>query len=915
MANSNRPNYFQLLDLDPDLPWDPAAFDKRLRAKRGEWSRIVGIGVKTNPDVINALWALEHYDNIRLAMTGPVPREAEAQDARERIVGERARQRAEFDRDLKIMLNKGFLWDTELAELRRKYPVITREDAVAARLEGLPQRIVGEQYTLPPQLDSSRAKGIRELLDVLGEKSLYTLLATLDPRIGALSALDTLVGAANALYDQAKRDINKNDPRLVARQDLAGYALRIFGSPDERSRYDNTLALAPVTDLIAKYQSALDAVKRFEPGQVDGFLGEATATGAAREVALAMLLAHFGALRWVVPLPAETGRADQVRCGDCESWNDADNQFCVVCAARLRITCPSCQRTVVGQGACGNCGFSVGDYDWAVLLVRQAEELVAQRDLAGAQEKIANATRAWPSKGDDELAVQIRQCAAQVSELREQQTAEGETIARGLRTLCDQGNYRAALNKASSVPATVPARDHVIQEATEHIREADRLCELARQPGTSPAQRVEYYTQALTSCADHNPARTALGTLPPEPPHALRAESVDELVRLSWTPSSAVGARYVIVRKPGNRPPVSVGDGARIATVHRTSYDDRSAEPGLPLHYAVFAQRPTGPSSEHGAATEEPVFLTAEVTVTAQRVGDGTVELEWQLPGYATGALAQRTAPGETVDMAVADSARLLDSGLTNGIPHTYTLRASFPGPDGATRLSDGVSVTLTPGPAPAPPGPVHVRTVEPNLGLCYRLVDLLPQGASGPVSLLWTQRRPPVRPGEQLPVTDLARYGSLLTETAARSFALPRAGLYYFAQVVQEHGIGYLGELRRYAACEEITELSGRHLDDVIRLTWQWPDGCTAALVTHHNGAAVADPASAPHQVPVDRVGKDRTGWYDVAGLPSGSGQVLSFVVAAVQRRGDEVFVSTGTHCTVTPPPRRPRRGLRRKN
>ncbi|WP_103339977.1 zinc ribbon domain-containing protein [Amycolatopsis sp. CA-126428] len=909
MANSNRPNYFLLLDIDPGARWTGAVFETRLRAKRSEWSKLVLNGVKNSRKVMDAQWAINHTDDIKRVMVDPVLREQEHADARRRLEDERERLRVAFEHDLRIMMSKGFLWDAERTALRRNYPDLLRDPDVAHRLDGMPTREFAQQHSVPEGLDQSKAVRIRSLLDSLGADSLYTLLAGVDPGVDARSPSERLAAAAKTLYQQTQLNMNKQDQKLVARQELAGHAMQVFGSAKDRGRYDTTLALAPVNALIKKYRSALAATERFEPGQVDRFLAEAKAVGAETKTALAMLLEHFKPTKWLVSLPAgsaEASEQDRTRCGACETWNDAENQFCVVCGVRLRITCPKCERTVPGHASCGQCGFPVGDYDWVSLLARECLELCEQQDLAGAEEKLATARQAWPSEGTDEPAVQLKRCREQVAGLRRQRAAQDESTARQLRTLAEQRNYHAVLNKATHAPATVQDHERFIREATEHIDDADRFCDLAERTA-STSEQLDHYTQALARCADHKRAIRAVNALPPEPPRDLRAESTGTTIRLVWTPSSSDNVRYVVVRKSGAVPPASVADGLRLTTVRRTTYDDRTPETGLPLHYAVFAQRATGVASEHAAVTTEPVLVAGEVTITSQRVDDGVVELAWQLPIHAGGAVVQRTADGKTSDVETPEPTRLRDEGLVNGVSHTYTLRARYPAPDGADHRSAGVSVSLIPGRPPALPGPVHVRTVTRNLGLCYRLVDLLPQGAApGAATILWTQQRPRIRAGEQYPVTELGRHGSLLTEAAAQGFALPRAGLYYFAQVVIQHGVGYVGEIRRYAAQDEVGELAARDLGDTVRLTWKWPDECTAALVTYDHDDWPPDPAVAPHSVLVDRVGIDRTGWLDVAGTTPDREQKFHFVVASASVEDGEVFVATGSRCAAELTPRK---------
>ncbi|GAA4232498.1 hypothetical protein GCM10022254_32530 [Actinomadura meridiana] len=914
MRGENRPNYFLLLGIDPDDEWDQAAFESRLRARRAEWSRAVLNGVQGSRKVLTAEDARHRLTDIRSTMSDPARRERERKDARERRAAESSDRLAAFEGDLRIMMIKGFLWEAEADVLRRDYADLMADVTVAERIETAPQHSFAELRAVPDQLASSLTNEIRDLLDSLGEASLYTLLATVSSGSVERATRERLYDAARALYDQTQRDMNKHDPRLHAKQALAGHALQVFSTAENRARYDNTLALTPVTNLIARYRTALSQTRRLETSQVEQFIAEAAAKGADSKIARAMLLKHFEDQGWTVALPPEAPWStpdEHVSCGACQARNVQANEFCAVCGARLRIVCPGCGTTVPGHGACATCGFVVGDHDWARLLIRECAESLDRDDLDGAEEKLTEAARAWPSDGEDEpLAVSIRHCRTRVERLRGERDAENDATARQLRSLVRQRNYQAALNKANSTRPTVPDRESVIQESKDNIGKADSLCDAANRHDTSTRQQVDYYTLALTHCADHARARRGLAALPPEPPCELSAEPVGRGVRLAWEPSVSDDVRYVVVRKEGAVPPASVSDGTRVATVRQTVYEDTRPETGVPLYYAVFARRPTGTVSEQAATSRRPVFRTGRVEITAQRVDDGVVELEWRLPANATGVTVRRTAGGETTDVHVTEPGRLRDVTVTNEESYTYTVRAHYAGTD---ELSAGTAVTLVPGRLPASPGPVHVRTVTRNLGLCYRFVDLLPQGAEpGTARVLWTQDRLDLQPGEQRPITELAAYGSLLTETEARGFALPRQGLYYFAQVVVRHGTGHLGAVRRYAAREEIGEVAARKQGDTLRLTWTWPEGCTAALVAWDHDGPPTDPTVAPHRVLVERDGDDRTGDYDADGTTPGREQAFHFLVAAAERRDGELFVAGGTRAEARFTPKKQHRSRR---
>lgn len=909
MVDNNRPNYFLLLELDPEAPWDQSVFDRRLRSKRNYWSRKVSNGVKTNPAVMRARYGLDHLSDIESRMSDPAGRDRERTAALDELARGRSGRQTEFEQDLAIMLAKGFLHDVEITKICDDYPDIVADPDVVQRLAV--SRRDSEQDRIPERLDPSTASTIRVLLDSLGEKSLYTLLAQVDPGIDARSELDTLRAAARQLYERTQSAI-KHDADLDAKHDLAGYAMNVFGSPEQRVRYDNTLALAPVDDLLRRYQSVLAAVKRVDSAQAERFLREACNAGADPDLARAMLLKHFGDLKWTVVLavtdtdePADT----RMRCPACQTAHAPDDDFCQECGTRFRVACPSCSRTVPGHGACGGCGFPVGDRDWVRFLLEDCDELLCDEDLDGAERKLKEAGRAWPLPADstDELAVWHRRCAQGCHELGGRRTAADQEVAERLRTMMASKQYLAALRMAVSASTTVPDRERIIRESESHVREADHQYEVAQRPGIDPHRRATLLRSALAACADHDQSVRALRQLPPDPPRDLHVVAAENLVHLRWQPSSTSGVRYVVVRKRGVLPPMSATDGSRLDSVVAQHYDDVSPEYGVPVRYAVFADR-MGTMSQESAGSTDTVFLAGDVTITSRRVADGVVELAWTLPPHATGLDIRRSTgrPAEAdaaTNVEPTERNRLCDKGLRNGVTYTYTLHARYDdGTPGETRRSRGVSVSLTPGPTPAAPKAVGVRMVERNVGISYRHVDLLPDPLEqDAVSVLWSQDRPRVRDGDLIDVTDIAGYGSLLTGTDLRGHALFASGLYYFTSVIIRHELGYVGGVRRYAAVPEITDLTATNLGDAIRLQWTWPQRCDAVLVAHDDVDRPADPTVARHQSTVERDDYDRHGHHDVR---AGNGECF-FVIAVIVRDGGEAFVSSGVRCRARIRPR----------
>jgi hypothetical protein len=184
--------------------------------------------------------------------------------------------------------------------------------------------------------------------------------------------------------------------------------------------------------------------------------------------------------------------------------------------------------------------------------------------------------------------------------------------------------------------------------------------------------------------------------------------------------------------------------------------------------------------------------------------------------------------------------------------------------------------------------------------------VDLLPEAENGSrVGVLWSHDRPPVRTGDRVRVAELARYGSLLTDVDTRGHALFNAGLYYFTSVAIHHELAYVGEARRYAAVDEVTNLTATNRGDAIRLQWDWPETYAAVLVAHDHTGWPPDPTVAGRHSIVAREEYERSGHYDVPATGRTDERDFFLVVAAVVRRADETFVSSGVRCQARVRPR----------
>jgi hypothetical protein len=926
-----RPNFFIVLGLDPAVPWDEPAFVRALGQKKAQWSRQTS-GIKTQPATIEAKRNLSLVAEIERIMRDPELRKAEHSAARTEQADDLLRRGNEFRVRLDIMLEKEFLYDVERDELRKESDVLTRDPDLRRRVERAQTRPLRQARADGERLDASTQLILRRNLGVLGEPNLYRVLRRVDESITRASPRDRLLTAAEALYRKASHTMNKT-PEVGATQELAGIATKVFGSDDSRRKHDFSMLLEPIDALIARYEATLATVRTVDGSQLERFLREAAEKGIDPSLARAEFVAYFEDRKWVIQLPRPEVEAElkrQIACPRCELLNDPESKFCTNCGSELRCPCPSCGRIVpAADGACGSCGFEIGQRHWVKYQAGKAEEAMARQDLGDAAAQLRKAELIWrlPPDSDDELAVRLRDVREQLDTLRGEQRETAAEIA----ALMAGGNYATVLQKLAAVPASFPDRDQLRSDAGARVREADELCWEARRAGISSGQRAELYARALRICADHRDARLGLARIPPAPPHGLRVipDEANGFVRLAWQPSSESGVGYVVVRAIGTSPPVSAADAAgqqRVAGIFEPRWDDRDPDIGALVRYAVYAER-AGTASETAAIAAEPVFLTANPQFTV-RPGDGRVELAWTLPKRATDIEIRReeisAAPGPgPIALSYSEPGRLTDSDVRNGVRYRYSARAVFPDParEGQLRHSRGVSREATPSPRPTGPGNLQVKGQPPKPGLAFYKHRVELRWAAperGAITVVRSAGQPSLMQGDEFPADDLERHHTVPGNSPPvhDHWIEDLRTCHYFPVLVLD-GRCHVGIPRRYAATE-VTGLTAEYTAAAVQLRWTWPDGCDEVLIMWDEDRAPPDPASADRQARVTRSEYDQAGGYD---LPLPATACLFVLVAAVVRTSDGEFISSGTsvsaRAATSPPaagrPARPRPWLRR--
>ncbi len=236
-----RPNFFNLLGLTPDEPWDDTAYARALSEKRNMWSRQLQ-GIKTHDGTREAQRNLSYMREIQRVMQDPTDREAE------RLAALReADDLLDWRRDLiadrlSIMLARGYLYEEEYEELRGDEAVRT-DDSLRLLVESAERRTSGQTRGDQGQLDEATTQALRECLRIIGQPDLYAALRVVAPGIREESPAERLLEAADELYWKARNTADKQGPEVGAMQNLAGLASRIFRSRDLRWRHDASMRL------------------------------------------------------------------------------------------------------------------------------------------------------------------------------------------------------------------------------------------------------------------------------------------------------------------------------------------------------------------------------------------------------------------------------------------------------------------------------------------------------------------------------------------------------------------------------------------------------------------------------------------------------------------------------------------------
>ncbi len=895
-ANAPRQNYFVLLGLDPDAPWDDAAFQDLLTRKKAEWTR--NARNPKNAKLYNSY--LEQVPRIVAVMGDPAARRQEAESARRALAEAAARRRQDFLNDFDLYAVKGFIAPAEIAVLAQQHAgLVTEADVRALMAErGIPETAPSASgpgsLSLADTLDPSTMQNIQSNLDLLGSRDLYDFLG-----LPTAAPTPLLLERARAIYADNQKQGDKT-ARVTASSELAGQAISVFRDDESRRRYDNALAQSVYDDLGRQVARLVAGTNILYAPQVNRLLEIARSRSLDVDQAREYIINRARELRAAVEIGGDGQVRQQQRCPNCGTLNDGEARNCRSCGTPLRIECPNCGLMMPTEyRACTNCAFPIGNMMPAIQELEAGKKLLQARQYAEAAERLRAARSLWSVENPlrpladpltQEIEKRLREAAGAVAARQQQVEA--------VRRLMAERRFYAArdlLNRIGGAPANLRAERDQVDAA---IRAAEtRLRQAAAAP---PDAAARLYLDILNTCADCQPAQQALARLPLLPPQRLSARVSSETVSLDWRPSESVGARYAVVRR-ADAPPAHAGDGDLLAVIPGTHFDDLKPEIGRPLHYAVFAER-AGLYSREAARLAFPVLLVRGVpqpTLTAQ-VDDGSVRLRWDPPPNASEVIVVRSesapprTPADGQPIPVRDTGQTEDRTVVNGRLYHYGVFAVFHDHTGQPVCAPGAFISVTPEAAPRPVTDLSISARRTASGHDLHLTWTPPD--KGAFYLLQSERPAGLRPGQIVPEHELRLYGALQPAPGRHlALRLPAGRAAYFVPVVVFKKTAYIGPEQYFAGVEDVTNLQAYNDSVALRLTWDWPDGCDRAIVAYafdRFPEAEGCPGDGAVRLDVARPQYDLQGG---VALPNPAREDYHIVVYAVYTRGGQRVVAPG--------------------
>lgn len=819
-------NYYELLDLDPEVE-DGPAIEKRLLEKQRLWSRQATEG--TPRDARLAARNLKLLDSMRRTLADPAARASMASQARRRREQQLRESRTKLSELLEFA--RGKVEDID-AFVNRDCARYVRE---LGRAEVL--RLIAAAGIKPVQsrpatpvrremLEPTTAKRVRDGLEHLGKSDLYDFLG-LSRRCSARSLRERAEQINRTLLQSGR-----SDDQTAAGKELAGQCMAVFASEEGKERYNNTLTEERLDAALRDFLALAGQKGVIGQKETAALLTIAGRQGIAASEASAYIRSVAQRRKWVVvdDPPAPSG-PELPRCGYCGCLaRSAADSFCWNCNRKLTIPCPKCGRELPSsQKSCTECGANIEDAEIVESCFKAAGKALEDHDPDEALEQINRCLALWPDWSE----------AAALKERIEAEHCRRQATAQQLVTLLRERRMLAAQDCLEQ--ARKDAGEDTYARASEIVSrtlaDANRLFlegENFRQTGDA-REAVRCYEQALTLCSDLEPALERLKELPPDPPADLDVQFPGQAtVRLTWKPGRSDAVfRYTVTRKADGVPAGPKDGETMLEDTAAVTWDDTEVPGGVAWHYAVFSLRRGVPSAQ--GASAGPIFLTPPVTGLNSTPADGHVRLEWTLPSGALGVDVRRkehAAPKGPDDGASVTASResALDTGLVNGRPYFYALYAVYADPEqpGKQRYAPAVTCRVIPAPHLEPIQDLRCLLLDATAYLTWT------PPTSGEARILCAGAESVYEPGRPVPSDSLEKCGETVPADSPGSAVFPLNGdeIPCFIPLTLLGRTAVPGTPCRPIPLGNIDRIESKAERGRLLLTWSWPEQVEEVLI-----------------------------------------------------------------------------------
>lgn len=831
-------NYYIELELDPSVD-DVSLIETALNKKKGEWNKL-----KFHPRPEKSAKAAELSElvkDIERTMFDPNLREKESRDAIEILAEKVKAQEISLQQEIRILSAREFMLQTEFDDLIKEYIPPFTQDYIEKLITVDILTEAPRKRTEKPTLSKEYIQKIDANLETVGCETLYDFL-----KANKNESLTRINQRINEL-DAKLRQVNKINTVLTAKQSLIGLALVIFGSNEERAKYDTSLEEKKFKNIEKFVHKAGKHQKEISADVATAILEQAKKMGLDINAARDFIKAYATSKKWAIEVPQATSFDDLIKCVNCDELNDKDNKKCQNCGRSLYVECPQCGRRNLSENPyCSECGFATGDVHLVEELVKKADKHLAANKLEQAEKALKEAQGLWPDFNE------IKDRLKAIEEERR----KFDTLQRTLERLIAEKKLYEALEMASEgkrqyrdseaindLHKTITER---LKEITSFLTNADACLQHNDTEGA-----LEAYSAALTISADCREALEGRQKCAPPPPEKLNIAVERGKVRLQWPQvNSKYTVRYRILRN-GERKPKSPTDGHELETSGQCHYVDNKAPTAKPIYYAVYSLREEV-FSKTAAISEEPVFLAQPVAKLEAIAGLDSIRLQWKAPTTAERIEIIRSS---LIDMpqefVASENDRYVDKNVYTGQEYTYEIRAVFRLPNGRESKSElqTVSVKLK-----APPEPVKITQINTVNNLAQIHFN---NPENKQIFILKSNRPSRFSTGEAIAASEVE--GELLDPQGMNVVEDDRAVAFqavYYTPLIEHQKSYIVGYTKEYYYLEPITNICFRSVTDTDYVfRWDWPTLCEEALLVWSYGKKDwKAPQAAENQITVQR-------------------------------------------------------------